>query len=128
MASMGPYMEGEAVEYIGFLKESYKYGLYSLLWNNHENIAAYSVSTRTSIWARPLFHSLNTLMAQLGAPNTPEKRTGSLATRTALVSSQLEQFLDSMASECDDVTLRQIRAKEVFYQVQLLYKERTKRR
>ena len=46
MASMGPYMEGEAVEYIGFLKESYKYRLHSLLWNNQEKIATYSVSTR----------------------------------------------------------------------------------
>ena len=38
-------------------------------------------SFRASITVRPLFHQLNTLLAQLGAPNTPKKRTVSLATR-----------------------------------------------
>jgi len=37
--------------------------------------------------------------------------------RSALVSSQLEEFLDSMANECDEKTLRSIKAKEIFYQV-----------
>ena len=46
MASMGPYMEGEAVEYIGFLKEAYKYRLHSLLWNNQDSVASYAASTR----------------------------------------------------------------------------------
>ena len=36
---------------------------------------------RSSITVRPLFHTLNTLLAQLGAPNTPKRRTVSLATR-----------------------------------------------
>ncbi len=46
MASTGPYLEGEAVEYIGFLKEAYKYRLHSLLWNNQDAIASYAASTR----------------------------------------------------------------------------------
>lgn len=33
------------------------------------------------------------------------------------MSSQLEEFLDSMANECDEKTLRSIKAKEIFYQV-----------
>ena len=33
------------------------------------------------------------------------------------MSSQLEEFLDSMANECDEKTLRTIKAKEIFYQV-----------
>ena len=37
--------------------------------------------------------------------------------RSALVSSQLEEFLDSMANECDEKTLRTIKAKDIFYQV-----------
>ena len=46
MASMGPYFEGEAGEYIAFLKESYKHGIHSLLWNNHEKISAFAASIR----------------------------------------------------------------------------------
>ena len=48
MASMGPYKEGEAVEYIAFLKESYKHRLHSVLWNNQERMASYAASTRCS--------------------------------------------------------------------------------
>ena len=39
--------------------------------------------------------------------------------RSALVSSQLEEFLDSMAGECDEKALRAIKAKEIFYLVWL---------
>ena len=46
MASMGPFAEGDAGEYIAFLKESYKHRLHSLLWNNRERMAAYAASTR----------------------------------------------------------------------------------
>ena len=46
MASLGPYMEGEAVEFISFLKDSDKYRLHSLLWSNNERIASYAASTR----------------------------------------------------------------------------------
>ena len=46
MASMGPYMEGEAVEYIGFLKETHKHKLHSLLWTNQEKISSYAASIR----------------------------------------------------------------------------------
>ena len=46
MASMGPYMEGEAVEYIAFLKDAYKYRLHSLLWSNQDRVAAFAASTR----------------------------------------------------------------------------------
>lgn len=116
MASMGPYMEGEAVEYIAFLKDAYKYRLHSLLWSNQDRVAAFVASTRAGISVRPLYHTLNTLLAQLGAPNTPKRRTASIAARTALVSSQLEEFLDSMGNECDEKTLRQIKAKEMIYQ------------
>lgn len=34
----------------------------------------------------------------------------------SLMSSQLEEFLDGMANECDEKQLRSIKAKEVFYQ------------
>lgn len=34
-----------------------------------------------------------------------------------MVSSQLEAFLESMASECDEKALRAIKANEIFYQV-----------
>lgn len=46
MASMGPYMEGEAVEYIGFLKEAHKHRLHSLLWNNQDKVSSYAASIR----------------------------------------------------------------------------------
>ena len=46
MASMGPYCEGEAVEYIAFLKEAHKHRLHTLLWNNQERMAAYAASIR----------------------------------------------------------------------------------
>ena len=46
MASMGPYIEGEAGEYIAFLKESYKHRIHSLLWSNQEKITAYTASIR----------------------------------------------------------------------------------
>ena len=46
MASMGPYHEGEAVEYIAFLKEAHKHRLHTLLWNNQERMAAYAASIR----------------------------------------------------------------------------------
>ncbi len=46
MASMGPYAEGEAGEYISFLKEAYKHRLHSLMWNNQERMAAFAASTR----------------------------------------------------------------------------------
>lgn len=102
MASMGPYKDGEAVEYIGFLKEAYKYRLHSLLWNNQDAVASYAAATRytyihiyvsmvtltlpththrTSISVRPIYHTLNTLLAQMGAPITPKRRTGSIAAR-----------------------------------------------
>ena len=48
MASMGPYLDGEAIEYIAFLKEAYKYRLHSLLWNNQDRVASYAASTRYS--------------------------------------------------------------------------------
>ncbi len=64
MASMGPYIEGEAGEYIAFLKESYKHRIHSLLWNNQEKITAYTASIRWAleecvcvcvcVWLRPL--------------------------------------------------------------------------
>ena len=46
MASLGPYMEGEAVEFISFLKDSDKHKLHSLLWSNNDRIASYAASTR----------------------------------------------------------------------------------
>ena len=46
MASMGPCLEGEAGEYIAFLKETYKHRLHSLLWNNQERINAFAATTR----------------------------------------------------------------------------------
>ena len=75
LSSMGPYMDGHAIEYISFLKESFKHRLHSLLWSHQETMAAYAASTRTSVSARHPFHQLNTLLAQLGAPNYRRKRT-----------------------------------------------------
>lgn len=46
MASMGPYVEGEAGEFISFLKETHKHRLHSLLWNNQEKISLYAASIR----------------------------------------------------------------------------------
>ena len=37
--------------------------------------------------------------------------------RSAMVSSQLEAFLESMAGECDEKALHAIKAKDVFYAV-----------
>jgi neurofibromin 1 len=117
MASMGPFLEGEAVEHIPFLKEAYKHRLHSLLWNNQDRIASFAASTRAGITTvRPIFHKLNTLLAQLGAPNTPKRRPTTITARNALVSSQLEEFLDNMNNECDEKTLKQIKAKEFFYE------------
>lgn len=115
MASAGPYREGEAVECIPFLKEVYKYRLHSLLWNNQERIRSHAASTISSVTNRHLFLELNTLLAQLGAPNL-RRRRGSMRARSTMVTSQLEEFLDSMANECDEQTLRSIKAKEIFYQ------------
>lgn len=50
MASMGPYLEGEAVEYIGFLKETHKHKLHSLLWTNQEKVSSYAASIRW-VWS-----------------------------------------------------------------------------
>ena len=100
-------MEGEAVEYIAFLKDAYKYRLHSLLWSNQDKVAAFAASTRymcvcvcvylcvylclnicihhrAGISVRPLYHTLNTLLAQLGAPNTPKRRTASIAARCVI--------------------------------------------
>ena len=46
MSSAGPFLEGEAVEYIAFVKETYKHRLHSLLWSNQEKIGTFSGSTR----------------------------------------------------------------------------------
>lgn len=46
MASMGPYVEGEAGEFISFLKEAHKHRLHSLLWNNQVKICSYAASIR----------------------------------------------------------------------------------
>ena len=58
---------------------------------------------------------MNTLMAQLGAPPYRRKRT--VVSQRSTTMSQLEDFLDSMASECDDKTLRGLKVNEIFYQV-----------
>ena len=71
---------------------------------------------RTYVSSRPLFQELNTLLAYLGAPTYRRRRTLANAHST-LIGSQLEEFLDSMANECDEKTLRIIKAKEIFYQV-----------
>ena len=75
LSAMGPFMDGEAIEYISFLKESLKHRLHSMIWTNQEKMAAYAASTRTSVSAREPFHQLNTLLAQLGAPTYRRKRT-----------------------------------------------------
>ncbi len=70
--------------------------------------------------SRHVFQELNTLLARLGAPNYRRSRTTMAPTPrgggSVLMSSQLEEFLDSMANECDEKQLRSIKAKNVFYQ------------
>ena len=56
------------------------------------------------------------LLAYLGAP-TYRKRRNLANAHSTLIGSQLEEFLDSMANECDEKTLKSIKAKEIFYQV-----------
>ncbi len=46
MASMGPYVEGEAGEFISFVKEVHKHKLHSLLWANHDKVTSYAASIR----------------------------------------------------------------------------------
>lgn len=75
LSGMGPFTDGDAIEYISFLKESLKHRLHSLLWSHQDKMAAYAASTRTSVSARQPFHQLNTLLAQLGAPNYRRKKT-----------------------------------------------------
>ena len=84
-------------------------------------------SLRTYVSSRPLFQELNTLLAYLGAPTYRRKRTLANAHST-LIGSQLEEFLDSMANECDEKTLRNLKAKEVFYQVRKRGQRREKGR
>ena len=48
LSRMGPYYDGDAVEYITFLKESFKHRLHSLLWNSQDKMAVYAASTRYS--------------------------------------------------------------------------------
>jgi neurofibromin 1 len=116
LSAMGPFKDGEAVEYISFLKESLKHRLHSLLWTHQDKMAAYAASTRTSVSARQPFHQLNTLLAQLGAPNYRRKRTSyTIKRRSTMVSSQLEAFLETMAGECDEKALRAIKASDIFY-------------
>ena len=78
---------------------------------------------RTYVSSRPLFQELNTLMAYLGAPTYRRKRSLANAHST-IIGSQLEEFLDSMTNECDEKTLRNLKAKEIFYQVGRGWKER----
>ena len=77
---------------------------------------------RMYVSSRPLFQELNTLMAYLGAPTYRRKRSLANAHST-IIGSQLEEFLDSMANECDEKTLRNLKAKEIFYQVRRRQKE-----
>ena len=46
LSGMGPYFDGDAIEYITFLKESYKHRVHSLLWNSQDKMAVYAASTR----------------------------------------------------------------------------------
>lgn len=73
--------------------------------------------SRMCVASRHIFQELNTLLARLGAPNYRRSRntTSSATTRGALITSQLDEFLDSMANECDEKMLRSIKAKEIFY-------------
>lgn len=58
---------------------------------------------------------MNMLVAQLGEPNYRKKRVASSQHNATM--SQLEDFLDSMANETDEKTLRTIKAQETFYHV-----------
>lgn len=46
LSGMGPYYDGDAIEYITFLKESYKHRVHSLLWSSQDKMAVYAASTR----------------------------------------------------------------------------------
>ena len=100
LSGMGPFKDGEAIEYISFLKESLKHRLHSMLWTHQEKMAAYAASTRTSVSARQPFHQLNTLLAQLGAPNYRRKRTSyTMNRRYSTVLPNFREFVN--VQKCD---------------------------
>ena len=84
MASMGPYKDGEAIEYIAFLKESYKYRLHTLLWSNHERVAAYAASTKyvAILGVSPIISLPPSPQGQYnGASNIPQTQHTASSTR-----------------------------------------------
>ena len=91
------------------------YYLNRLVIHTHTHMHTHT-HLRTYVSSRPLFQELNTLMAYLGAPTYRRKRSLANAHST-IIGSQLEEFLDSMTNECDEKSLRNLKAKEIFYQV-----------
>ena len=43
---MGPYEEGEAIESISFMKESDKYSLHQILWDNEDHLSNAIIAMR----------------------------------------------------------------------------------
>lgn len=47
IAAMGPYEEGEAMESISFIKESDKYLLHQILWDNEDHLSNAIIAMRS---------------------------------------------------------------------------------
>ena len=46
IAAMGPYEESEAIESISFMKESDKYSLHQILWDNEDHLSNAIIAMR----------------------------------------------------------------------------------
>ena len=46
ISAMGPYEEGEAIESISFMKESDKYSLHQILWDNEDHLSNAIIAMR----------------------------------------------------------------------------------
>ena len=53
---MGPYEDGEAMESISFMKESDKYSLHQILWDNEDHLSNAIIAMRLVIRI-PYLHS-----------------------------------------------------------------------
>jgi len=78
ISAMGPYEEGEAIDSISFLKESDKYSLHQILWDNEDHLSNAIIAMRLVLfqilileWKLVLFCSqfhtaLSAFMTRLG--------------------------------------------------------------
>ena len=50
ISAMGPYEEGEAIESISFMKESDKYSLHQILWDNEDHLSNAIIAMRLVVF------------------------------------------------------------------------------